>query len=278
MEGIYMNLNQPLSRRLLLGTGAGASLAALAGCREPGGGNTAASPTGGASGELGGSLVHWDYWQSQAPYLENEIKLFKAATGVDVKRTQQQNGAYPDLLTMGAKSGDLPDTRYLGSNPTFSQQVSNGWLAPLNELVDDAWIKSFPAYSFVEGVNMVDGKIYSAPFETNTSPWIYLFINNQVFKDAGLVDASGNALIPKTWDDVTQYAKTITEQGKGKVYGLGFGNGAFNLLTWWSTLFCQGMIPTGGTEIDLRTGQFTMGSDPVFGEFLELTSLFHEAG
>lgn len=271
-----MALSQPISRRLFIGGAAGASLAtlALAACGgasgTPGGSPSAGATGSEAGGKLSGTVTHWDTWQSQSAYIDNEIKLFKEATGVTIQRTQQQTGAYTDLLTLGSRSGDMPDTRFLGDSPALNEQVSEGWLSPLNEYVDDAWIKKFPPYSFVEGVNMIDGKIYSAPFEANTAPWIFLFINNKVFKDAGLVDDKGEVLIPKTWDDVTKYAKQINEKSGGKVTGLGFGNGAFNLFSWWWTLFCTGESPTAGFNIDLRTGKYTMSSDPLAKEFLEL--------
>lgn len=164
----------------------------------------------------------------------------------------------------------MPDTRFLGDAPAINEQVADGWLSPLNDYVDEAWVKAFPPYSFVEGVNMIDGKIYSAPFEANTAPWIFLFINNQVFKDAGLVDDNGDALIPKTWDDVTTYAKQISESSGGKVTGLGFGNGAFNLFSWRWTVFCTAESPTAAFNMDYRTGKYTMSSDPLATEFLEL--------
>lgn len=274
-----------ISRRLFIGGAAGASLATLAltACGGSSGTpGTSGSPSAGATteagGKLSGTVTHWDTWQSQSVYIENEIKLFEEATGLKLERTQQQTGAYQDLITLGERSGDMPDTRFLGDGPPFNEQVANGWLHPMNELVDEAWVKSFPPYSFVEGINMIDGKIYSAPFESNAAPWIYLFINNQVFRDAGLVDDKGEVLIPKSWDDVTNYAKQINEKSANKVYGLGFGTAAFNLFSWWWTVFCTGESPTAGFNQDLRTGKYTMGSDPLAKEFLEQMVAWRDAG
>ncbi|MFC0673220.1 ABC transporter substrate-binding protein [Brachybacterium hainanense] len=265
----------PLSltrRSLLLGTG-GLSLGALAACRAP------ADPAAAGSGGSGsGAVTYWDVWQSQTPYIENEIALFQEATGIQVQRTQQQTGAYKDLITLGARSGDLPDVRHVSSEPPMNEQVKNGWLTPLNDHVDEEWIRSFPPYTFVEGSNMFDGKIYTAPFVANTTPAMFLFINDQVFRDAGLVDGEGKALIPRTWDEVTQYARTITEKGGGEVFGLGFGNSAFDLLSWWASVFCQAEAPHGGFSMDLRTGSYAMGSDPLAGDFLEMLVGWKDAG
>lgn len=283
-----MGINTPISRRLLLGGTAGLSLAALAGCGgsgTPSGSGTAAAPgataaptTAGGAPSLSGTVTHWDTWQSQSAYIDNEVKLFQEATGLTLERTQQQTGAYEDLITLGSRSGDMPDTRFLGDGPPFNEQVANGWLRPVNDLIDEEWLRTFPPYSFVEGINMIDGKIYSAPFESNAAPWIYLFINNQVFRDAGLVDSNGDVLIPKSWDDVTNYAKTINEKSANKVYGLGFGTAAFNLFSWWWTVFCTGESPTAGFNIDYRTGKYTMSSDPLAKEFLEQMVAWRDAG
>ena len=38
-----------------------------------------------------------------------------------------------------------------------------------------------------------------------------------MFKDAGLVDENGGALVPKTWDDVYEFAKKLTKTENGVV-------------------------------------------------------------
>ena len=42
-------------------------------------------------------------------------------------------------------------------------------------------------------------------------------INKAMFKDAGLVDENGDALVPKTWDDVYEFAKKLTKTENGVV-------------------------------------------------------------
>lgn len=78
-------------------------------------------------------------------------------------------------------------------------------------------------------------------------------------------------MVPKTWDDVTHAAETITQKGGGNVYGLGFGNSAFSLLEWWMTVFILGAgSPGGAYGMDNRVGKFTYGTDRNYVDFLNL--------
>lgn len=267
------------NRRMMLGAGL-ASVAGLAACRGPAQTSSGGTGAGGGAGSKAkGTISYWDIWQSQSPWVDNEISLFqKANSGVTVKRTQQQTGAYTNLLTLGAKSGNLPDVRYVGGDPQLNVQVSDGWLAPLNDHLDDAFVHAMPPYSFVEGNNMFDGKIYSMPLSGNTDPGLFLFVNTKVFVDAGIVDDQGKARIPKTWAEVTDAAAKITAAGKGKVHGIGFGNSAFDLLSWWVQVFCQAESVTHGLVLDLRVGKYTMGSDQVLADFCQLLTQWKKKG
>ena len=256
-------------------------MATLAACRGPAETSSGGGDAGAGDGKPGakGTISYWDYWQSQTPWVENEIKQFQQAnSGLTVKRTQQQTGAYTNLLTLGAKSGNLPDVRLLGADPLINVQVSDGWLAPLNEYLTDDFVRGLPPYTFVEGNNMFDGKIYSMPISGNTDPGLFLFINTKVFKDAGIVDDQGNAKVPETWGEVTDAAAKITAAGKGKVHGLGFGNSAFDLLSWWVSVFCQAESVTHGLAMDMRVGKYTMGSDQVLGDFCDLMRQWKQKG
>lgn len=260
-------------RSLLMGGAALATTGALAACgSNSGSGNTGTSGGGGGGGEI----AHWDWFVSQESWVENEIKLFQDANpDWTVDRTLTQTDQYPDVVSLSQRSGGLPDVLMVPNQPALNEQVTNGWLTPLNDLADDAWVKQFPAYSFVEGVNMFDGKIYSAPFD-GAAPILQLFLNNQVFRDAGLADADGKARFPTTWDEVTEFAATITEKGGGKVFGLGAGNTEGIVLYQWNYVFLQAAGSPNG--IDFRTGGYTYGSDPNYTRFYTLMKQWFDDG
>src|SRR5215831_2426844 len=155
------------------------------------------------------TIEHWDYWVSQAPYINNEIKLFEAANpGIKVKRTVNATTTYDQLFSLAQRSGNLPDTFITALSIPLNDQAAKGWLQPLNKWATGTWQRQFPPFSFVEGSNTFGGKIYSAPFSGN-SPFLQLYVNTKVFKNAGLTNKDGSVKMPKTWDDVTRAADTI---------------------------------------------------------------------
>lgn len=229
------------------------------------------------------TLTHWDQWVAQEPYIKKEIDLFQRANpGIVVKRTQQANGDIKKLLDLAWRGGNAPDVFNVPSD-SLDDYVAEGRLLPLTKYATLDWQKTFPPYSFVNGVNVINGEIYGAPF-VSESPWVQLYLNNQVFKDAGLVEADGSVKIPKTWDDVTRFAEQITRKGNGSVHGLGFGNSAFAILPWWAELFTAGSgvpgaMPPGFPQgIDPRTGRFTKTAEQVMIDFYTLVTEWREKG
>ena len=87
--------------------------------------------------------------------------------------------------------------------------------------------------------NMCNGKTYSVPFACTTNALVY---NKDMFKAAGIVDENGEALPPKTWDDVIEIAKKLTNKDK-KEYGI-----IFNAKdsTWFGDNVNQPSVSDGG--------------------------------
>lgn len=261
--------SSPLSRRALFRGAAGVGgLLALGAC------STTKSP-GAKNAAKAVDVTHWDQLVSQEPWVKKEIELFQTAhPSIAIKRTQQASGDLEKLLDLAWRGGSAPDIFKVPSDK-LDDYVADGRVLDLSKYATADWQKTFPPYSFVEGINTFGGKIYSSPFEGD-APWVQLYINNKVFKDAGLVEADGNVKIPKTWDEVTLFAEQITKKGNGSVHGIGFGNSAFAIIPWWVELFTAGagfpgsMPPGFPGGLDPRTGKFTRTTERAVSDFLTL--------
>jgi ABC-type glycerol-3-phosphate transport system substrate-binding protein len=182
----------------------------------------------------------------------------------------QATGVYANLYALAVKGKNVPDVGMIASEPNVNIQAADGWFMPVDKWADAAWKARFPQGTLHEGSNIFDGKLYSAPISA-PSPWVQLYINNKIFRDAGLVNSDGTVKLPQTWDDVTTSAEAITKKSGGQVYGLGFGNSAFSLLPWWLQVFIVGAgSPGGAYNMDNRVGKYTYGSDRNYADFLTL--------
>ncbi len=263
-----------LNRRTFLKTaGAAAGAAAmgtnLAACGSSGGGKNSVT------------IQFWDYWVSQAPWVDNEIKLFQAAhPTITIKKTTNSSTTYDNLFNLAVSSGKEPDVFLLtGTATPFNAQAQKGWLMPIDKWINSSWTSRFPAGTFHNGNNMFNGKTYSAPL-SGSGPFLQLYMNTEVFQAAGLTNSDGSIKVPKTWDDVSSFADTITKKGNGQYYGLGFGEGGGSIINAWVDLFVTGagspggaFGSTGGTwrdGLDQRVGKYTLSSDRNYEDFINL--------
>ncbi|WP_226527242.1 ABC transporter substrate-binding protein [Metabacillus niabensis] len=151
----------------------------------------------------------------------------------------------PDLFQMplGAKVGTL---------------VEDELIQPISELVSDEWSSKFYEGTFVEGVNQFDGKIYAWP-ESGDSMSYMLYYNKDVLEKAGL-DSNKP---PKTWDELKEMAKKVTEQGKGDTFGLTFaGGGPAVFVENAISGFALGINPEHTNDgFNLKTGQYEVNGE-----------------
>jgi ABC-type glycerol-3-phosphate transport system substrate-binding protein len=261
-----MDFSSPFSRRDFVKTAV-----TTAGAATLGGALAACGGAGTSGSSSGVTLAYWDWWVSQAPWVDNEIKLFQQAhPNITIKKTTQSSTNYANLYALAFKGHNAPDVGLIPLQPTSNIQFADGWFMPVDKWANAAWRARFPEGALHEGTNMYQGKLYSAPF-TGNAPWLQLYINNKVFRAAGLVNSDGSVKIPKTWDDVTNFAETITQKGGGNTYGLGFGEGGGGILQWWLHVFILGAgSPGGAYGMDYRVGKYTYGTDRNYTDFLTL--------
>jgi ABC-type glycerol-3-phosphate transport system substrate-binding protein len=95
--------------------------------------------------------------------------------------------------------------------------------------------------------------------------WYQMWINTKVFRDAGIVDSSGNVKIPETAEDVLAAAAQIRSTSNGKVYGWGLG-GKEDFPWALQSQIGQLSGVYGYDGIDNRTGKFTYSTNPVYND------------
>ncbi|MBI3980151.1 MAG: extracellular solute-binding protein [Chloroflexi bacterium] len=231
----------------------------------------AAQPTttGPSAGKDTVTIEYWDWWVSQGKTIDREIELFQQKyPNIRIKKTTQVTDKYPELLPLAFKSGSAPDVFLVPEKPELKEQVKLGWLLPLNKWATAQWQQQFPPATFAEGSNVFDGKVYTLPYE-GSAPWLQFYVNTRVFRDAGLVDGQGNAKLPKTWDDVREAARTITQKSGGKAYGYGFGNKQKFILPWQMLMVQNAGAPGGISGFDARTGKYTWASNKVYADWVK---------
>jgi ABC-type glycerol-3-phosphate transport system substrate-binding protein len=264
---VISSKSRPIIAVLSIVAAASLLLSACSGV-APSGANATTGGSAGTSGKEQVTLTYWDWWVTQSPTIDSEIELFQQQyPNIKIKKATQVVDKYPELLQLSYKGGNAPDVFLIPEKPNFVDQVKQGWFLPLNKWATTEWQSQYPEASFAEGSNVVDGKIYSAPYE-GAAPWLQLYVNTKVFKDAGLVDGSGNVVLPKNWDDVRADAKTISKSSGGKVYGFGFGDKQKFSLPWQMMMVQNSGAPGGTSGLDTRTGLSTWASNPAYAQWI----------
>jgi multiple sugar transport system substrate-binding protein len=118
-----------------------------------------------------------------------------------------------DQLTARIRSGE-PPTISVMHEAVISDYSSRGLLEPLDKGLKDAGVDVADFTGAAKAGVTKDGQIYALPFDTHTWLW---HINLNLFKQAGLVDGSGNAILPKSADELLAQAKQFKEK-TGKPY------------------------------------------------------------
>lgn len=157
-------------------------------------------------------------------------------------------GDFNQTLNMALESDQAPEMFSAPSD--VRSMVKKGQLVALEDLPDtEAFLKGYDG-ELLEDINVVDGKTYHVPFKVTTTGLIY---NKDLFKKAGIVDEQGEALPPKTWEEVREYAKRITSEAES-TYGFAFP------LKWDSVFYFDFTVPFSTSVpfdgYDFQNGRF----------------------
>lgn len=117
---------------------------------------------------------------------------------------------YADVINVALMADDGPDL-FRPSSSTFAQYVSAGYAVPISSLEgSDSLLSKYDEADLLVGDQIFDGEIYTLPYSLQSYKMI---INQDLFDQAGITEA------PKTWDEVREDAKKITEASGGEAYG-----------------------------------------------------------
>lgn len=184
-----------------------------------------------------------------------EVEAFmKANPHIKVEVTYANGKQWVDTFQALAATNDLPDV-IQPTVFTLSELLQNKWVQPLDGLVAADFKDRFPQGSFLQGVNMHEGKIYSFPRIVAKKGRILVY-NKDIMEKAGL---DPNAP-PKTWDELYQMAKQVKDKTglAGIVLPMKESDGFFDMLG-----MALPLQPTLDRGFDLKEGRYAFDSPAI---------------
>ncbi|MDF2960400.1 MAG: transporter substrate-binding protein [Paenibacillus sp.] len=215
--------------------------------------------TGCASGETpdtsksqGGSgkvkLNFWTNARHDADLMQEKIKKFNETNQSHIEINYQiMTDNYEQALQTAIQAGEAPDIINAKSKLLISDMVKMKAIEPLDTYVTPEIKARFGEKLLkLEGINSVDGKLYSLPNYGSTFRLIY---NKDIFAKAGLTEP------PKSLDEMVAYAQKITEAGKAEgIYG--FALNMKNPVAAYERSIVPMMRLDGKDIYDWRTGKY----------------------
>ena len=156
-------------------------------------------------------VLVWTNARHDYDFFVDLINRYNAENDKNIEITMEvYTDNYAQALELAFDTGKGPDvfTALAGAWPL----VQNGQGEPLNDYLTPEQYEFFGGdKSFVESVNMFDGKILSLPLQTSTPRLVY---------NKDLLDRAGVEKVPETFEEVVAAAKQVTDQLKGEgIYG-----------------------------------------------------------
>ena len=142
-----------------------------------------------------------------------------------------ETGAEKDGIMIEYKDfGDEYETVFATAYATNNQAEIMSFPSSysVKQLIDNSWIKMIESIEggkqFLSEYNDLsiaryNDNAYAVKMSVTTVKLIY---NKELFQTNNIVDKNGNPKSPKTWEEIVEYARKITEGGNGEVYGIVF--------------------------------------------------------
>lgn len=191
----------------------------LAGCstKKEGNSNTQTEDTQSTSenGSEGVKMEKIRVWSDNAH--EKELRLQQIEEfnntigkekGIEIEYTVYGSN-YQDTIKIAAAAGEAPEL-YRPTGAFLLDFVNAGYFVPISDLPGSEDLLSKYEGQLVNNQHVFKGEAYTLPYNLTTFKFL---VNDDLFAKAGITE------YPKTWDDVREDAKLITEAGKGVEYG-----------------------------------------------------------
>jgi len=138
-----------------------------------------------------------------------------AEKGIEIGYVVYGNN-YETTIEMAIASGQQPDI--YKNVKKLLDSVEKGEIYPLNKMPDMEEFLNKYKDRLKSRKHIIDGDIYVVPRSLSAYGLVY---NKDMFKAAGIVDENGEATPPKTWEELVDYAKILTDP-ENKKYGIAF--------------------------------------------------------
>jgi ABC-type glycerol-3-phosphate transport system substrate-binding protein len=216
---------------------------------------TACGSSTGSGGQT--TLKIWDYSAEQVEFHKKVTEQFtREHPGIKVEWRSITQAEYKKTLLLSFQSRQAPDIFYWSDNGPLAMAglLDQQWIKPLapdGKLPAD-FTARWPEGSFAEGINVSEGKTYGFPFSESVfwGPG-YMYMNNKVFKDAGLDPASP----PRTWTELKQACAKVKSATKAECIANPVKARDFQRLFYALT---AGTFTMTDTFFDLRNGKFAL--------------------
>lgn len=190
----------------------------------------------------------WVTWGDNPEQIQGLFNQYTDETGIPV----EVNAPVDDEKVIAALSGtEPPDILVLGGPDQVSTWVSEGVVAPLDDLIAVSNIDTGDIYPAMLEQGYYNGKYYALPWGSDTYA---LYWNKDLFEEAGLDPEKP----PETLEELAEYADKLTKQeADGTITQLGFvPDFSWSHLDQYASMFGGYFVNEDGTEVLLT-------SDPV---------------
>ncbi|WP_226781711.1 ABC transporter substrate-binding protein [Oceaniglobus trochenteri] len=209
--------------------------------------------------------MRWiDTGDQKAVFYRDFFARYTAERGVDVVYDGLPWSELNTVVPLGIRNGTAQDAFVLPSSVPPAFAVRDGWVQPYDGLIPDleAWKGNFPDGSFIEGLNVFEGKTYGVPYTSALVSGAHLLFNRDMMANAGF-DPEAQ---PLTWDGFREAARKITESAGGRAYG--FIIGGAQVGRWSEVVRTLGQMAGAAcgkvsiaAGVDFRTGKVIWNAD-----------------
>lgn len=164
------------------------------------------------------------------------------------------------IVPLGVRNGNAPDVFQVPPTIPVAEAVREGWVRPIDDIIPNfaEWQAEFPPASFIEGVNVFNGRVYTFPRSTSKRGVQLTYFNRPYMEAAGYDPEQA----PLTGDAFRDAARKITEAGAGQYYGVILAGQQVG--RWEEYVRNFGRLAgssAGPDDIDYRTGEYAYASD-----------------